>query len=127
MKVGKEELVGLLAAVKRYLNLDHNKVMGTYESQVQYVIDAFADAPHVLVRRSFPSEAGQPMPRAEIILDEQRLGMMRDEVLVRLRAGNPGIALAAAGKNGIFVNPQTLKPGQERLVVSRIKQIICER
>jgi uncharacterized pyridoxal phosphate-dependent enzyme len=124
MKVGKEEIVGLLAAVRWYLDLDHEALMRTYETQVQYVIDAFSGLPHVRVVRDFPSEAGQPMPRAEIVLDEQSLGLVRDDVITLLRTGDPSIALAPAGKNGLYVNPQTLKPGQERTVVERIKQIV---
>ncbi len=124
MKVGKEELVGLMAAVRWYLDLDHDKLMETYESQVQHVIDAFSDIPNASARRNFPSEAGQPMPRAEILLDEQSLGITRDEVLTQLRDGEPSIALAAAGANGIFVNPQTLGPGQEKIIITRIKQIL---
>jgi hypothetical protein len=64
------------------------------------------------------------MPRAEIVLDEQSLGLVRDDVITLLRTGDPSIALAPAGKNGLYVNPQTLKPGQERTVVERIKQIV---
>jgi len=126
MKVGKEEMVGLLAAVKWYLNLDHDKLMETYEDQVQYVIDEFSDLPHTSARRNFPSEAGQPMPRAEIIFDEQSLGMTRDDILAQLREGDPCIELAPAGTSGIFVNPQTLEPGQERVIADRIKKIAHE-
>jgi uncharacterized pyridoxal phosphate-dependent enzyme len=124
MKVGKEEAVGLLAAVKWYLSLDHDKLMKTYEGQVQYVIDEFSGLAHTSARRSFPSEAGQPMPRAEIIFDEQDLGMTRDDILAQLREGEPCIELAPAGTSGIFVNPQTLEPGQERIIVGRIKRIV---
>ena len=124
MKVGKEEAVGLLAAVKWYVGLDHDRLMKTYEDQVQYVIDAFSDIPHTSARRNFPSEAGQPMPRAEIIFGEQNPGITRAEVLTQLRAGEPSIALAAAGRNGVFVNPQTLKPGQEKIIAERLKEIL---
>jgi L-seryl-tRNA(Ser) seleniumtransferase len=124
MKVGKEEMVGLLAAVKWYVNLDHHKLMETYENQVQYVIDEFSDLPHASARRNFPSEAGQPMPRAEVIFDEQSLGITRDDILAQLREGDPCIELAPAGTNGIFVNPQTLEPGQERIIADRIKEIV---
>jgi len=123
MKVGKEELVGLMTAVRRYLDLDHDLLMHTYEDQVQTVIAAFSDHPYISARRSFPSEAGQPMPRAEIIFDEEGLGITRDEVLTRLRTSDPSIELAAAGAAGVFVNPQTLEPGQEKIIVSRIRQI----
>jgi L-seryl-tRNA(Ser) seleniumtransferase len=124
MKVGKEEIVGLMAAVKWYLSLDRSALMRTYEDQVQYVVAAFSDLPYVAARRSFPSEAGQPMPRAEIIFDETGLGMTRDEILKRLRQGEPGIALAPAGASGVFVNPQTLKPGQERIICERLREIV---
>jgi len=64
------------------------------------------------------------MPRAEVIFDEQNLGLTRDEILTRLMEGEPSITLAGAGANGVFVNPQTLEPGQEKIIVDRIKEII---
>jgi D-glucosaminate-6-phosphate ammonia-lyase len=124
MKVGKEELIGLMTALRLYLDLDHDQVMRTYEEQVQTVIDAFSGTAHVTARRSFPSEAGQPMPRAELILDEGALGLSRDEVMARLRGGSPSIALAGAGANGLYVNPQTLLPGQELIIIQRIKDVL---
>ena len=123
MKVGKEEIVGLMAAVKRYLNLDHKRLMEEYEDQVSYVINQFSGSEYAHARRSFPSEAGQPMPRAEIIFDEEKLDMTRNDILTHLRSGNPSIVLAASDANGVFVNPQTLEPGQEKVIVQRIKEI----
>jgi D-glucosaminate-6-phosphate ammonia-lyase len=125
MKVGKEEIVGLMAAVKWYLGLDHAALMHTYEQQVGYVIDEVGCLPGVEVRRNFPSEAGQPMPRAEVVLDEAAVGMTRDQLLAALRAGEPSIALAAFGASGVFVNPQTLQPGQERIVVRRLRELLA--
>jgi len=127
MKVGKEEIVGLLAAVKRYLALDHDAIMRTWEAQVATVIAALDGAPHVTAGRAFPSEAGQPMPRAEIIFDEAGLGMTRDDILKRLRGGEPSIVLAASGAHGVFVNPQTLQPGQERIICERLRAVLAGR
>ncbi|HGE70691.1 TPA: aminotransferase class V-fold PLP-dependent enzyme [Candidatus Poribacteria bacterium] len=124
MKVGKEEIVGLLTAIRWYLNLDHKKLMQTYEDQVQYIIDEFSNNPYVTAKRNFPSEAGQPMPRAEIIFDENSLGISCDKIMAQLRNGEPSIELARAGANSIFVNPQTLSIGQEKIIVKRIKEII---
>ena len=45
------------------------------------------------------------------------------EVLDRLRKGTPCIALAASGKSGIYLNPQTLQPGQVDVIVERIVEI----
>ena len=126
MKVSKEEMVGLMAAVRWYLDLDHAQLMQSYEDQVQVVIDAFSGFRHISARRSFPSEAGQPMPRAEIVFDEQGVGITRDDILAQLCAGDPRIVLAEVGKRGIFVNPQTLQPGQVAIIIDRIKQIVDE-
>jgi L-seryl-tRNA(Ser) seleniumtransferase len=127
MKVGKEELVGLMAAVRWYLDQDHGALMQRYEDQVRYAIEALGALPHVTARRSFPSEAGQPMPRAEILLDEEALGLTGRDLLTRLREGTPSIALQPAGKNGVYVNPQTLVPGQERAIVARMMAIMTGR
>jgi D-glucosaminate-6-phosphate ammonia-lyase len=124
MKAGKEEIVGLMTAVRRYLDLDHEALARQYEEQVSHVMGAFAGRRHLVVSRCFPSEAGQPMPRAEIVLDEKALGLSRDELLARLKAGEPAISLAPAGERGVYVNPQTLQPGEERVVARRVLEEI---
>lgn len=124
MKVGKEEMVGLLAAVEWYLNQDHHKLQQSYEDQVAYYDDAFADTQGVTVHRSFPSEAGQPMPRTEIRFHEKRLGITRDEILRQLAAGEPSIDIAGAGTNGVLINGQTLMPGEVEIIAQRLKEIL---
>ncbi len=124
MKVGKEELCGMLAAVRWYLAQDEEAMIRRMEEQVQFVLDAFKDFPGVTVYRSFPNEAGQPVSRAELVLDESLLGITQDEVLRRLLEGEPAIALSASGKNGIFVNPMTLYGEEEEIIVQRLKEIL---
>ncbi|MGE5223719.1 MAG: aminotransferase class V-fold PLP-dependent enzyme [Omnitrophica WOR_2 bacterium] len=126
MKVGKEEIVGLMAAVRWYLDMDHARLMQAYEDQVSWIISAFAGRPYVTARRSFPNEAGQPMPRAELTFNEQAIGISRDEILRRLYCGSPAIHLAPGEKDGILINPQTLQPGQEKIVVERIEAVLDE-
>jgi len=125
MKVGKEEMVGLMTAVRWYLDQDHEALMSRYEAQVRYAIDVLGALPHVTALRCFPSEAGQPMPRAEITLDGGALGLTGADLLARLREGSPSIALQPAGKNGVYLNPQTLEPGQEEIIVRRIAEILA--
>jgi len=123
MKAGKEEIAGLLAAVRWYLDQDHPALLKSYENQVAWVIAAFEKTPHVSARRSFPSEAGQPMPRAEITF-EAGAGLSRDEILKKLLQGEPAISLAAAGEHGVYINPQTLQDGEVEIVVNRIKEVL---
>jgi D-glucosaminate-6-phosphate ammonia-lyase len=124
MKVGKEEIAGLVAAVEYYLSLDHDALMLQYEQQVQHVIERLTHLPGVSAKRDFPSEAGQPMPRALIELDAREIPLSAAELLNRLELGDPSIILSASRNNGIYVNPQTLAPGQEVVVTDQIMSVL---
>ena len=125
MKVGKEEMVGLLAAVEWYLNQDHNEIQQSYEDQVTYYAEVFKDIQGVTVHRSFPSEAGQSMPRTEIQFDPEQLNITRDEILQRLQTGDPAIDIAGTGDNGVLINGQTLTPREVEIIAHRLKEILC--
>jgi L-seryl-tRNA(Ser) seleniumtransferase len=120
MKVGKEEMVGLLAAVELYLGLDEPALIQRYERQVARVVEALAKVGGVTAGRDFPSEAGQPMPRALVQFDAAALGVDRDEIVRRLGEGDPYVEVARSGSDGIFVNPQTLADGEETIVIERL-------
>ena len=124
MKVGKEELVGLLTAVEWYLDQDHDKLQQSYEDQVTYYAEVFSDIQGVTVHRIFPSEAGQPMPRTEIRFDAAHLGITRNEILQQLAEGEPSIDLPGSGENSIIINGQTLMPGEVEIIAERLTEII---
>ena len=125
MKVGKEEMCGMLAAVRWYLQVDEPQLLDRYEQRVAYVIEAMNKIPGVRAERAFPSEAGQPMPRAEITLDPSIVKHSRDEVLKLLLDGDPAIYLVDNEKpHGIFVNPQTLYNDEQEIIVRRLKELL---
>ena len=122
MKVGKEELCGLLAAVRWFLREDESQRSAFYETAVAAVVEAFTDYPGVRARRVWPCEAGQPIPRAELVLDETRLGRTRDAVLNGLRTGDAAVELAEGPNATLLVNPQTLEPEEVQIVVRRLRE-----
>lgn len=124
MKVGKEEIIGLMTAVRWYLDLDHGKLIQEYETRVAEMIKAFEGQPYVKAMRSFPSEAGQPHPRVELVFDVQGLGFSRDEIMQRLLDSDPAIFLAESGADGVLINPQTLKPEEDLIVIEQINRVI---
>ena len=64
MKAGKEEVVGLLAAVEWSLAQDEGALLAGYEATVARWLAGLAGLPGVTAERGFPSEAGQPHARA---------------------------------------------------------------
>ena len=124
MKVGKEEMAGLHAAVKRYIALDHEERREHDERVVAGWSTAWNSIPGVHVVRSFPNEAGQPLPRCEVLIDTNVLGLTRDEVVARLWDTEPRISVAVSGAHGIFVNPMTLTDTEVRVVEERLCSVL---
>ena len=125
MKVGKEEMAGLYAAVKRYLALDHAARCARDEQVVAEWCAAFNQLPGVTAQRSFPNEAGQPLPRCEVIIGAGGR-MNHDETLLTLRAGTPSIETGgAAGRSSFHLNPMTLSDDECKIVQERIVTLLA--
>lgn len=125
MKVGKEEMVGLLAAVERYLKLDHAAREAYCEAKVRTGVSLSMAFPVCQAQRSFPNEAQQPLPRCHVTVEAELLGLNRDQVVARLAGGAPAVIVEPVGIHGIYLNPMTLEPGQEVIVLSRLLEIIA--
>jgi L-seryl-tRNA(Ser) seleniumtransferase len=123
MKVGKEELMGMLAAVEWSLAQDEPALIEQYEAMVRYWLDGLRDLPGVRAERGYPSEAGQPHARAIVRLDPA-LGIERDALIAALLRGEPVVAVGAIGQDAIALNPQTLEPGEERLVLAALRRAL---
>src|SRR5690606_37854077 len=91
MKVGKEEMVGLLTAVKLYLQRDHEARLSQDEEIVAGWCSELNRIPGIQADRSVPNVAGQPMPRAKVVIDPAKAGISRDELVLALRNGTPSI------------------------------------
>lgn len=126
MKVGKEEMMGLLAAVERYVGLDHAARMAGFEATVERWIAAVAERPGVRARREFPNEAGQPVPRARIAFDPEVTGLTGREAQRRLWEGDPAVAVALAGPDAISLTPDCLDGDDDEVIVGRLSEIITK-
>ncbi|MCL6510003.1 MAG: aminotransferase class V-fold PLP-dependent enzyme [Anaerolineae bacterium] len=126
MKVGKEEMAGLLAAVKRYIALDHEDRRERDERVVASWCATFNALPGIRAMRVFPNEAGQPLPRCELLIDPRQANITRDELVARLWDGNPRISVSADTEDteGILLNPMTLTDEEVRIVEQRILSLL---
>ena len=124
MKVGKEEMLGLLAAVEWSLAQDEEAVLAGYEAIVQRWLECLVDLPGVTVERGFPSEAGQPHGRA-IVHFAPPCRWTRDAVVAALWEGDPRIAVATVSPDAIALNPQTLEPGEDLVVLEALQRLLA--
>lgn len=132
MKLGKEELAGLLAAVKWFLNLDHEARYQRWERQASYIIRELSGIAGVRTEHSSVGESGVPGPRVLVRIEPTVLGRKMSEVLASLRSGDPWIAVGPSDEidgsclddtsTGFYVNPQTLEEGEEQIVALRLRE-----
>jgi L-seryl-tRNA(Ser) seleniumtransferase len=125
LKVGKEELAGMLAAVQYTLAQDEDAVLEGYEAVVQKWISDLAGIAGVSAERGFPSEAGQPHARTMVRLDAG-FRKTRDQVIDELRNGDVWIEVGTLvdEPNTIALNPQTVTREEADVVGARLRQIL---
>jgi L-seryl-tRNA(Ser) seleniumtransferase len=125
LKVGKEELAGMLAAVQYTLDQDEDAILEGYEAIVQNWIGDLAGIVGVTTERGFPSEAGQPHARAMVRLDGG-FRKTRDQVVDELKNGDVWIEVSAPvdEPNTIALNPQTLTSEEADVVAARLRQVL---
>ena len=126
MKVGKEEIVGLITALQQYVARDHDADLRSWEAKVAYLIGELAALPHVDVSRSFPDEAGRPIPRVRLRLREKVSELSAVDVVIRLLEGEPPISVVGylAGEGVILLDPICLQDGEEVLVARRLWELL---
>ncbi|UCH26031.1 MAG: aminotransferase class V-fold PLP-dependent enzyme [Trueperaceae bacterium] len=127
MKVGKEEMFGLLAAVERYVKLDHQARANECERIVTMWNETLSDIDGVVAKRDFPNEAGQPLPRSLVLVDSETAGITHDRIIDELAHGEPAISVAPAGPGGLYLNPMTLEPGEAETVRDRLLEILSSK
>jgi uncharacterized pyridoxal phosphate-dependent enzyme len=123
MKVGKEEMLGMLAAVEWSLRQDEPQLLAAYEATVQEWLAGLAGLPGVVAERGFPSEAGQPHARA-IVHVRPPCPLDRDAVVTALWEGTPRVAVGTVGEDAIALNPQTLEPGEAAEVLAALRRVL---
>jgi L-seryl-tRNA(Ser) seleniumtransferase len=115
--------MGMLAAVEWSLAQDEAAVLERYEQIVQYWLEHLCDLPGIQVSRGYPSEAGQPHARAIVQINAEA-GLTRDQLVAALFNGEPAVAVGSIGSDSIALNPQTIEPGEERLVVAAFHKLL---
>lgn len=126
MKVGKEEIVGLLVAMQRYLAQDHVAEHAAWLARMEALQDGLSRVPGVCVEIVGAFSKAGAVPCAVIRLDEAALSITAYQVLEGLQEGEPRIFLneERAWNGSIGVNPMCLRDGEVPIVVQRIRDIV---
>jgi len=121
MKIGREEMIALYSAIKQYVNADEDARLQWCEDEVRKMVEALADAAHFSVERTWPNQAGQPLPRAFVELKNTKT--TASELRKMLEDGEPRIIAYSENRPGVYINPMCLRPGEMEKIIERFEEI----
>lgn len=121
MKVNKEEILGMYAALDKYVNQDHDKEWKMWEDRVAIISTAAKKINGVTTEVTVPPIANHT-PALKISWDGNLVKISRDELRDRLRKGTPSIEVMSNDENTVNLTVFMLKPGEEKIVAKRIQQ-----
>jgi L-seryl-tRNA(Ser) seleniumtransferase len=131
MKVAKEEIVGLVAAVDWFLSQDDAAFEAEYQKRADLIAAKLKSLP-TLKTQTFIPEVANHVPHLLITYDQNRIRISAADVMEKLRTGaprielNPGTGGASAsaglpgGPNSIIVGVWMLQPGEDSIVAGRL-------
>jgi D-glucosaminate-6-phosphate ammonia-lyase len=126
LKVGKEDMIALLAAVERFVRLDHAAERREFERRIGVIETAVAGIATVRCERIVPVIANE-VPHLIVEWDESRIRLTREAATQRLKEGDPSIQIGrvtGTGDKGILISVLTLQEGEERIVGERLRAIL---
>ena len=128
MKVGKEEIAGLLVALERYAARDHAADERAWDERLAVIIRALSDRAGVAVRRRVHASTG-PVPHAFIDIDPAGAGVTADQVQLALADGDPPIYLGEqdADRHRLTFCPSTVTDAETRMVADRLAGLLPRR
>jgi uncharacterized pyridoxal phosphate-dependent enzyme len=123
MKVGKEELCGLLAAVERYLKVDHDAEYRELEARVASIRTALKGVSGVQTDRHVPIIANE-VPHVTVQWDESARGLTSQQVTERLLAADPPIHVQRPGKGQLLISVWMMRGDEHKIVGRRLREIL---
>jgi len=137
MKVAKEQIVGMVAAVDWFLSQSDAEFEAEFRRRADRIAAALKDIP-TLTSEIFIPPIANNVPHLLIRYDTRRVGISPKEVVKQLRAGTPSIELnpatgsteASAGipkdANKIVVGVWMLEPGEDVIVARRLREVLTQ-
>lgn len=126
LKVGKEEIVGLVTALKLYVKRDFKEELEGRKSKIETIIDGLKGIQALQAQMIFPQPDGQTVPSAHIRVNFAESGMDAHTVINALQEVEPMICTheSLASDGIIVIFPESLQEGDPETIVRRFQEIL---
>ncbi|MDQ1184411.1 aminotransferase class V-fold PLP-dependent enzyme [Agrobacterium larrymoorei] len=123
MKVGKESIFGVMAALEAWEKRDHAAVRERETSYLHLWKETLADRPGITALIE-PDPTNNPLDRMRVIVSSQEAHITAWDLAARLRSGPTPIIVRdhEVEHHYFYLDPCNLHPGQERIVAARLAE-----
>lgn len=118
MKVGKEEIVGFIVALSRFVARDHTAVVEAWNRRAKWIADQLRGIPGLSADYVL-NTVDQGI--VELTWDERVIPLKAEDLRMRLMAGEPRVILY---RNHVWTG--NLRDGEEALVVRRLREVFTQ-
>ncbi|HOI79656.1 MAG: PLP-dependent transferase [Bacteroidales bacterium] len=131
-KVGKEEHIGMLAAVETWVRRNHPEEEKTWISWLEYISKKVTTISGVTTKITEPQGVDNRSARLSISWDPEVLNITGEEVAEDLANNKPRIALNGRtnpreGVASLSISAHMMQPGDEKVVADRIYRILAQK
>ena len=129
-KVGKEEMLGMLAAVEAWVKRDHEGEWKTWLSWLDVISKRVSKIDGIETSVHEPTELSNRSPVLRISWDPEKLHITAEEVAEDFARKKPRIAIGARSRDGmttLSITTGQMQPGNEKIVADRIHAILSEK
>lgn len=132
MKVGRTEIVAAYAALKRWLEIDHDERFRGYRRLMDHMAARLEGFSFLRLSHADGSVTAEPKPpdSLRVTFDRSRSPKTVAEVVKELHDGEPCIILRPhyqwvdPSRDFLDIRVSTLRPGQERIIADRLAEIL---
>ena len=133
LKVGKEEIMGMLAAVEMWVRRDQQAEWAQWESWLNAIAARVTAVPGVTTEILQPEDLSNHAPQLRIKWDGAALGITGKEVEERLLNGRPRIAVAGSSgvrpdnmASSLTIMPYMMQPEDHKIASQAIHALLSK-
>ena len=126
LKVGKEEILGMLAAVEMWVKRDHKAEWAEWEAWLEHIATAVKRVDGVTTKVIQPEGLSNRTPTLQIDWDAAKFGITGTDVHQMLLDTEPRIILHQPVTNSVGVNPYMMAAGDEKVVADRLFAVLSK-
>ena len=129
-KVGKEEMLGMLAAVEAWTTRDHEAEWQTWLSWLDEISEKLLKIKGITTDVEQPKGLSNVAPRLNIMWDPDKLHITGEEIAEEVARNKPRIAIGAHSSDSetsINITPSQMRPGNAKAVADRLFGILSKK